>query len=285
MKRDSTSTAIRRSEAAYLRADSSLAPFTTKESYFFRAKAWRNYGALRQRDDDHMGFTEALLHKAIPLARQAGDSTYEGICYQDLGLLFMNDLQYEKAGYYYQQSITFLRNTGSKYTALVTSYLLACRNAVFAERYDSAKRMLDKAEAILGPYPENSSFLYLYLAQGIYYGKTGQFSTAEKSLDKGMALAARLHDDYGLQEQVFQKYKLLKEQKKYAEGIALLKTLLTSEKIIMGNGANGYLLKNASPDELIRCIHSAMAGKPASAARSRKSSTDPAKMNTRAYPS
>ncbi|QEC51602.1 signal transduction histidine kinase [Anseongella ginsenosidimutans] len=224
------------SESAYRKADSLLSRFPMKEAYHFRAKAWRNYGLQQQLKDDNKAFADILLTKTIPLAQKAGDTTYIGSCYQDVGLVFMNLEQYAKAEAYYGKAISHLKTDLANKTALAQTYLLGAKNYIFLEKYPEAKTMLDNALDLLEPYPGSALFLEYYTGEGMYYSRIADYQKALKSFDKGIALAKELDQAYSLQELAFQKYKTLTAQGKYKSAAAILMTILEQREVMSRTG-------------------------------------------------
>lgn len=228
------------SERAYRIADSLLSRFPVKEAYYFRAKAWRNYGLQQQLKDDNKAFADIVLTKTIPLAQKAGDSSYIGSCYQDVGLVFMNLEQYAKAESYYMKAINYLENSPSgntpQSTALSQTYLLAARNYIFLEKDAEAKAMLDRALNMLAPYPGSDLFLEYYANEGMYFSQTGKYQEALRSLDKGIELARELDRPYNLQDLTFQKYRALTAQGAYREAAAILMSILDQDEAMARTG-------------------------------------------------
>lgn len=224
-------TDMEKSKAAYMKSDTLLQKFHTEEAYYFRSKAWRNYGVLHQIADDDSTYIHALLDHAIPLIRQSGSYRYqEGMCYQDLGLLFCNAHQYDKAAGYYLQSIDLLKQKPGNEPAISLAYFMAARCYVFSGKPREAKPLLDQAFKGLKTTSSKTNLPGYYLSEGVYHKEMHQYSQAEHSFNQGIAIARQLQSHYEEMELIFQKYRVLRDQKQYAKAVTLLTNVLNDPK-------------------------------------------------------
>lgn len=222
------------SKKTYLRADSLLAGFKTKEAYLYRTRAWLNYGSLLQRNDEDKAYLGVLLKKAIPLAKLSGNTVRLGTCYQYVGMVFMNLMQYDKAEPYYAQAITLLEKAGADEDYLANIYNLAARNYLYSNKLRPAKKLIDKHFAVIKNFqPTNVVFVEYYHNQVMYYQKTRQYGLAFGSANKGIALAKKLNKPYEEQMMLFQKFRILREQKRYQEGKVILLELIQGKQPIV----------------------------------------------------
>jgi two-component system NarL family sensor kinase len=204
-----------------MKADSLLSRFRRPEAYWFRTRAWINYGGLIQQDDNEKLFIDLLLKKCIPLAQQSGDSALLGVCYKNIGLIFGNNRQYDKATEYDQKAIALLKRPGYQ-TSLVDTYISLARNYLMEEKPSLAKPLLDSAKAILSPYPTFLNWVEYYANEGLYFRTIKQYEKAMQSLDKGIALAKEKHRYYSINELNLQKYHTYMGQKQYKEAVDVL---------------------------------------------------------------
>lgn len=225
-----------KSETTYQKAISLLEEFDDKEAIHFSARSWRSYGVLQQYKDDNKAYADILLTKVLPLVKESGDSTYLGTCYSDLGLIFTNLLQYEKAEGYYLDALAILEKVASQSTYLPEAYLYAAKNYIFKEEYPKAKPMLDKAREKLQSSPESDLYLEYYLNEGMYFSNISDYEEASSAFDKGIAMAKTLNKPYALQGLLFQQYKTFTKQQKYDKAKEVLSSLLNQEELMARDG-------------------------------------------------
>lgn len=220
-----------KSEAAFLKADSLLAQFDTKIAKQFRGQALHNYGVLQQVKGDEKGFADVLLNKSIPLAKESGDSSGLAKNYHDLALTFKNTAQYEKASTWCLVAIRlFTALHASK--ELATAYVTAAENYVLWEKYDLAKPMLDSANALLAPFPENPLYVDYYAAESIYFNAVKQYKEALVSTGKGIRLAKQLNRRYEEQRLLLQQFYAFYDQKNYRSAMPVLTYLLEQPEMM-----------------------------------------------------
>ena len=230
------------SEAAFVKADSLLEKFSTKEAISFRSKTWRSMGILRQAAGDEEGFADILIHKAIPLAQQAGDTITVGKNYLDLSLVFKNTMQYSKATGYILQSINVFR---TKYSAgdLIVAYNTGAENYVLDKKYPEAKAMLDSAWKLLADWPGKELYIDYYTAESMYYDETKDFRKSLSSIDKGVALARQYNKRYEEQRLLLQKFYTHFNDKDYAHAREVL-SYLAEQPEMMGQISNRLQVYN-----------------------------------------
>ncbi|RPD42020.1 sensor histidine kinase [Chitinophaga barathri] len=225
-----------KSEASFLKADSLLSRINTKESISFRSKSWRNIGILRQASGDEEGFADILIHKAIPLAQQAGDSMAVGKNYLDLSLVFKNTMQYSKATGYILQSINVFR-PNQAIGDLIVAYNTGAENYVLDKKYPEARTMLDSAWKLLKDYPAKEMYIDYYTAESMYYDETKDFKKSLASIDKGVALAKEYNKRYEEQRLLLQKFYTHYNQNDYTNARQVL-IYLAEQPEMMGTITN-----------------------------------------------
>lgn len=203
------------SQREYMLAEKLLQAYVTPRAFLYRARLWNNYGVLEQKKDDDKAYADILLNKAIPLAARSGDSTLVAINLMNVGLIFMNHKEYDKALGYYHRAITTLTSAGKDYAELADCYIHAAKTYIFIENYEAAKSCLDSAARILSPNPESSYLPAYYEVEGMFYAKLEQWQAAISSFEKGIALAGRLNMPYQEVVILFQEYKTYNRQQNY----------------------------------------------------------------------
>lgn len=221
-----------KSEVAYIKADSILKKFNTKEAYYVRSNLWVNYAVIQQRKDDDRAFIDIILNKAIPLAKQFSDSTMLGSQYVAVSVAFMNLEQYDKAETYLNTAIQFLRKSTIEPSRLVAAYNRAGENYILLKKYPEAKQALDSIKHILTPYPQSELYAGYYLVEGMYYHHLNEFQKALISFDKGIGSANGPNKVYRIQEIQFFKIKSLIAAKKFQDAKKILLNLSSDEELM-----------------------------------------------------
>lgn len=221
-------TDMARSEAAFLKADTLLSRFHTKEAYLARSNIWSAYAVLQQRKDDDKAYIDIVLHKAIPFAWKAGDTLLAGTQYSGLGVAFMNTEQFDKAELYFSKAITLLESKPTQASRRVATYNRAGENYIYLHKYAEAKKLLDKIRVILEPYPESELYAGYYLVDGLYHHHQKQYASAVSSFDKGISHAEGQNKAYIVQELLALKSKSLIAAKHYGPAVEVLTRLSES---------------------------------------------------------
>lgn len=214
-------------ERYLLTGDSLLAPFTYKEAYKMRASIWLYYYILQQYNDDDDAAMNNLLNKAIPYGKKSGDHYLLGNLYQNAAVSLMNNDQPKKAEPYLVEASIFFEkseDTPGRLSSLVKNYVISTENYLALDKYDSAKKELDKAASILQTRPNSSINIDYCTVEGLYYDKTKQYARALESFDKGLRFP-QAHPMY-VERLTYFKYKTLHTLKRYSEALALIKELV-----------------------------------------------------------
>ena len=211
-----------RSQQEYLVADSLLSPFTTSSAYLYRSRAWHNYGALEERKDNNRGFVDIQLNKVIPLAMMAGDSIRVGINYNDVGEVFMNFEEYDKARGYYAHALRLLRAPGTNREMLAECYISAAKNEILDNKAAGAGPWLDTARQVLAQRPASTYLPYWYWVEGMRLNGVGQLQAALDTLQRGLALADSLGRRYDVTSILFEEYYVYRKLKQYPRARAIM---------------------------------------------------------------
>ncbi|EJL75812.1 tetratricopeptide repeat-containing sensor histidine kinase [Chryseobacterium populi] len=216
-----------KSEQAFFISRKSLLHYKTKEAYLYMANCYANYAYLQYRKDKSQLMADLLLNKSIPLIKKAGNNELLGKFYGDIGLVFKNRWQYNKAEKYFVQSIYVLEKTKIKHPSrLLFVYALASENYLFEGKKNEAKKLLDKASPLLDDILPGLSHVGYYFSESLYFEVTNQYEKALSSIDKGLNLAFKLIDKYYIEKLSFLKYKILTRQGKYLEAKNLLENII-----------------------------------------------------------
>ncbi|MGX5819273.1 tetratricopeptide repeat-containing sensor histidine kinase [Chitinophaga lutea] len=199
----------------YAKSAGLFSRFGSKESYVFQARAWRNSGALYQRKDDLTAMVDLILTKAIPMAEKAGEHMLIGGYYADVGMVFMNKRMHPKAAGYFGKSLAYYKMARPPLHTEVTTLLFAVENYVYMDSLSLAKPLLDKAAALLRPFPESEYNIDYCNAASMYYRSARDPETSMALLQRGIALAGKLDKQYKLNELRFHLFELHFDQGRY----------------------------------------------------------------------
>ncbi|MEN0053121.1 MAG: ATP-binding protein [Mucilaginibacter sp.] len=208
----------------YLQAEQDFKVFKTRIAFIARARCLHDYARLLQHQkDDTESYINILLNKVIPLAHQAGDSTYIGKNYIDVAIGFKNLKEYKKANVYLTRAIDVLKKTHASVEYLASAYHTSSENYSLAGNSVQAKAMLDSMKTLLIPYPDAEPWLDYYAAEGMRLTIAEQFDASLAVINKGIALAERLKRVYPEQRLLLQKFYALYNKKalQQARNVAL----------------------------------------------------------------
>ena len=216
-----------RAEKMYLRSDSLLSVFKTQEAYYFRARSWHNYGALRQQDNDSETMLAVLIDKTIPLSIQSGDKNHLAQSYSAVGMIFMNQWEYSKAAPYYEKAINILNQSTKRKFNDVVIYINAIRNYVFMDSFAIAKKLIDKARPMITPGSEiEIDFL---INEGMYYKDMKQYEQSLSSLDRALGVAGELKLTYLKESVMFQQYRTFTDMGKFEKAKDILLYIVNTQ--------------------------------------------------------
>lgn len=201
-------------EQEYLLAEKILRNDSSYRGLGYRARIWRNYGAVQQRRDDNRQYLDILLNKSLPLLEKAGDTVTLGLCYREVGLVFMNFDENAKAREYFDKSLALQKNSPNQ-TLLAETYIYAARNLVFMKEFRSARSYLDKAISLPHAEMESPTGVLYYHVNGMYYYYLKEPEKALSSYDKGLALADKAHEYYNALDIWLGKFYIYDEQNNY----------------------------------------------------------------------
>ncbi|MCD8741052.1 sensor histidine kinase [Mucilaginibacter roseus] len=222
-----------KASAAFAKAQKALSAFRTPDAYGKLAAAWFNY-ALMNQSKGYNFITNITINKVLPYAEKSGDHTRLAFFYTQLSTILMNNYQFAKADDYNNKAIALLEKTTPKSINLLFAYLSGVSINCYDKKSAAAKAFLEKAKAMLAPFPTSLNNTLYYYNEALYYTTTAQFDEALKSADKGIVLAKRYNQTQMYQQFLFRKYDAYVQQKNYAQaqrillGIVKEGTLLTS---------------------------------------------------------
>ncbi len=221
---------ILRAKTEYLQAEDLLSKYKTKEAFHYRARLWNNFGALLQRQGYADQYIEALINRAIPYAKESKDTVLVGNNYQNVAMIFMNMLNYDKADIYYKEAIEFLSKSEDAHEEKLTVFVNATKNALFQKNLIKAKKYLDSAD-IHANATVQSTFLPIYEStRGTYYRLANQPGQSLSHLEKGLKLASEMNNTYYINAILYEKFELYNQLKDYASAKNMLTEVYANVK-------------------------------------------------------
>lgn len=188
----------------------------------YLAKTWHDLGAVYQREDNSEVFLKYMMDKAFPILERIGDSILLASDYYDVGNVFFDTKQYEKALSYFQQA-AHIFGERTEYAKAVDSRLGITKTLLYQEDYtDNKVRQMETnlqwAYQALQKNPDAYAWLDYYVLNGLFqqYVKEN-FSAALDSYDKGLAFADKRQESYNRIELLNRKYYLFFDHKRYAQ--------------------------------------------------------------------
>ncbi|MBO9595873.1 MAG: sensor histidine kinase [Niabella sp.] len=214
----------------YKESEKLLEKFPYKEALIYRARAWRNYGTLQQRKDNEQEMVVAILDHAIPLVRKAGDLEREGSYYNDVGMVYMNQLMHSKAETFFAKSLSLLKKTTPKLETMILALDNRAKNFCYMDSMQYARPLLNEMGALLKPYPEAEYNIDYALTKSVYYRKTGDLPAALKSLQGALPLARKLKQKRLENSLQFQVYKVYTAMGNYRLALEALQTVIKNKQ-------------------------------------------------------
>lgn len=230
---------IKRAKLHYMRADRYLSASPLKRAFYYRAKAWNNYGTLLQIQDSASRYMNILIEKAIPYARQAGDSAAVGVNLHNIGLILANVQDYDKADTYYRQAQKALSRFSNVQEDKLALFVNASKNALLSGAVSKSRTYLDSARNEFSRIPHTNYAPHYYRTEGVYYRHVRNKSRALSNLSEGLAAAERLSDEYMLRDINFEIYATYRD---FGEHALAKKYLLISNRYEPNKNLHNRLL-------------------------------------------
>jgi two-component system NarL family sensor kinase len=208
--------------AAFKKAEEAFSAFNTPKAHGRRAAAWFNYALMNKNTKGYEFVTRVILEKVLPEAEKAGEKVMLAHFYTQLSTVFMNNYQFAKAGTYNEKAIKLLQNESPGSTNLLFAYLNGVSIYCYDDKPAKAKPLLEKAKAIITPYPESVNYTLYYYNEALYYFTVKSFEQSLVSADKGIVLAKKYNQKQLYQQFLFRKYEVYGQQKAYAKARQIL---------------------------------------------------------------
>lgn len=201
----------------YMKAEKLLSPYRFTRAYYYLAKIWNSYGAIIQRQDNNALFLNIIQNKTIPYARLAKDSLQVGVQLYNMGLVFSNIDEHEKADQYFQASSHALSNQKESVDQKLALYTLAGKNQLENKNDSQARNYLDSAAHYANKAPNSLYQAEYHTTEGKYYRHQRDRKRSLFHLNKALSFAEILRDPYDLSQAQFELFYLYREFGEYEE--------------------------------------------------------------------
>ncbi|KMQ69279.1 hypothetical protein ACM39_04080 [Chryseobacterium sp. FH2] len=218
---------------AYQKAIKELSKLKTEEADYFQALSWYNYGVSQKNKEGYPFLVKIMLEKSIPLVEKYKESKNLGFLYSQLAIILTYNAEFQKAENYNNKALTILEKVAPSTSELFFAYLNMASNFCYQAKGDEAGKFIQKAEKLIQPFPSSS------LNSSFYYGKTLHFITKQRNdealiaINKGLIYAKKFNQNLLAQMFLFNKYDILKKQKKFVEAKNVLENILTEKTLII----------------------------------------------------
>lgn len=221
---------IEKSRSLYMKAENLIKKIDSKEAYELRARLWHNYGALAQVTGSDKEFLDITLSKCIPLAEKAANKKLLSGYLTDVGIVFFNQKEYGKSMTYYQKALKILESLPKKTDYII--WLKANMLDVYTETQQIAngRKIIGEMEKVISEYPESTFNSFYYYSASKFYNSVEYEASALQSIEKGLAFAAKLNQNYDYLTLSFEKYRILKANKRFGEAKSVILPLLNDKK-------------------------------------------------------
>lgn len=221
-------------KSVFLKADSALQRFDTKEAFHFRSMCWYTYAFNEYISGNSKESINIILHQTIPLIVKSGDSGFLGKNYYQLSISFKDLYQYEKEEMYLNKALSTLKTANAPhYLAMV--YQSVVENYISLGRLKEAKAYLNNLKMLLKPYPKSSTWLAYYASEALLYNVAFKYDSSLVTIDKGMLLAKEIKDTYEEQRLMLQKFYALYNTHKFVQAKDVALTLALNKQFMVWN--------------------------------------------------
>lgn len=220
---------LEKAEKSYIKAEEMLEKDTSRLAQEILARTWSNHGLVYQRKGDGDTHLRFLLEKTIPINEKLKDSSKLGVNYHNIGIIFQNIKEYNKAIEYFRKSTEMLGNAISvpelkdNYIKIVESMLYV---GVDENMKDSIFHLLKKAEILIKEYPDIiSEIMYLQVkGMAIEYFE-GNLNEADHYYAQALEMTERNKVRTFMTVLLLRRFYIKEKQEKYAEALALTKKI------------------------------------------------------------
>jgi len=205
------------------KADNIMRQLKTRVAYGTRASAWLYHATSMLRKGDRLSYVDLMINKAIPLALQAKDTLSVASYYKQLGTVFMNTGQLDKAETYLRSSIALLNQIGTHNYEKLPVYSWLGETYLLRGRIPETRVVMDTLKTLLADLPFPFVATGYHKLRGLYFQHQEQYEHALNSFDEGLRLMEQDSSDYD--EFAYLKIKALVAAGRSTEAQPLLREL------------------------------------------------------------
>ncbi|WP_207799000.1 tetratricopeptide repeat-containing sensor histidine kinase [Taibaiella soli] len=221
-----------KASVSFLKAAELLSSFHDKAAASARASSWFDYALMNKNEKGYEFVVDIILNRSLPIVTASGDSAMLAHYYSQLATLFMSNYQFAKAEEYNNKAISLLENTHSTSSTLLFAYLGGVSIYMYQAKSDPAKILLDKAKALLEPFPESANYPLYYYNEALYYTGKQDFDKALTAVDKGTVLAKKYNQTQIYQQFYFRKYNIYSISEQYAKAKEVLNAVINEGQLM-----------------------------------------------------
>lgn len=215
-----------KSQKLYQKADDYLKWYTTPEAYRYRARLWHNYGALEQHNGRKQNFLKITLENCIPFAEKSGDTDLLIGYFTDVGMIFANDKEYDKALEYYHKALSQVEKSDQKNESLLWTYLNMFDTYLVKANENSVANLYKETMELWKQYPNSKLTGYVYRNEARYLSLIGKTDEALKSINKGIDFVLKNNIPWDYISLEYQKIQIYKISGRFEEAKQELEKLL-----------------------------------------------------------
>ncbi|MDO4703794.1 sensor histidine kinase [Tannerella sp.] len=215
-----------RSQRLYMEAEEALKAFDTPEACRYRARLWHNYGALAQQSGDDKAFLDLTLMYCIPLAEQSADDDLLMGYLTDVGIVFFNNKEYDKAMEYYLRAVSLVRSEQHETDNLLWVYLNMFDVHSYRGEQEKAEEVLQKAADLLQKLPGSKLAGVYYKNEARHFNLQHKPRQALESIEKGMRQALTYNFYWDYISLKYEKAQIYKNLERWKEAEEVLRELL-----------------------------------------------------------
>ena len=178
-----------RSQKLYLEAEEFLKKIDRPAAYGYRARLWHNYGSLEQQADNDKSFLDITLTYSIPFAIKSGDNDLLLSYFTDVGLVFYNNKEYQKALDYFEKAVSLVRTPEQESANLLFAYLNMFDLFYSMKEIEKGDRVLAKAETLLNKLEDKKFAAVYYKNKARSQIHKKNYKEALRSIEKGLEWA------------------------------------------------------------------------------------------------
>ncbi|MGX1641220.1 ATP-binding protein [Sphingobacterium sp. NPDC055431] len=178
-----------KSQKLYMEAEKFLKDIDKPAAYGYRARLWHNYGSLEQQADNDKSFLDITLTYCIPLAIKSGDNDLLLSYFTDVGMVFYNNKEYQKALDYFEKAVSLVRTPEQESGNLLFTYLNMFDLFYAMGEIEKGDRVLGKAEKLLNKLEDKKLAAAYYKNKSRSLIQQKNYLEALKSIEKGLEWA------------------------------------------------------------------------------------------------